>query len=108
MTHPVAEGGVEYLNEHLSYIVAYPFVKDGTEEVPPLLGTHAEVRQRTVLAVADMGKMSAVVVLADTLYDGRKLDVATTDFLEEMVEVKGIVGVEVSPQPWHSIRHRVC
>lgn len=35
-TYPVGQGGVEQLDEEISYILAYPFVKQGAEEVSPL------------------------------------------------------------------------
>ena len=35
-TYPVGQGRVEQLDEEISYILAYPFVKQGAEEVSPL------------------------------------------------------------------------
>ena len=35
-TYPVGQGGVEQLDEEIAYILAYPFVKQGAEEVSPL------------------------------------------------------------------------
>lgn len=44
-TDPVGQGGVEQLYEGGAYVLSYPFVEDGAQEMAPLFGRDGEVGQ---------------------------------------------------------------
>ena len=92
---PVGKRGVEQLDEVLSHIVFHPFVEDGTQKLAPLRGRYREVGQRGIVCIHRRGQCAPVGVGYDALYNGGELYESTFDFLEEVVEVERIVGVEV-------------
>lgn len=93
--HPVGKGGVEKLDEVFADVIAYPFIKDGDEEIAPLLRGNAEIGHGGGIAFMDCGQGAPVSMGEGALYDGCELDVAAADGLEEVVEVERIVSIEV-------------
>ena len=93
--HPSGEGGIEELHKNFSYIVAHPFVEDGTHEVSPLFGSDAEGSDGTVF-VEELCQVSAVAMLLDAFHDGTYLqELAIQLIAEEVVEGYRVLGIEV-------------
>ena len=93
--HPSGEGGIEELHKDFAYIVAHPFVEDGTHEVSPLFGPDAEGSDGTVF-VEELCQVSAVAMLLDAFHDGTYLqELAIQLIAEEVVEGHRVLGIEV-------------
>lgn len=107
LSHPVGQGGVEDLDEVFAHIVPHPLIEDGAEEATPLLGRDGEVGQSCRIALHAGGEGEPVGALHGALHNGGELDVVATDAFEEVVEVEGVVGVEVIDHrqriPFHTV-----
>lgn len=107
LSHPVGEGGVEDLDEVFAHIVPHPLIENGAEEVTPLLGRDGEVGQSCGIALHAGGEGEAVGALHGALHNGGELDVVAIDAFEEVVELEGVVGVEVVDHrqrvPFHAV-----
>ncbi len=72
----------------------HPLVEDGAKKIAPLFGRDREVGQLATLLHARRQRQP-VGTLHHALHHGRELNVMAPYVLEEMVEVEGIVGIEV-------------
>ena len=95
LAHPVGQGRVEELDEHLAHVLLDPLVEQRAEERAPLFGRHGEIRQPHPVVLVHGSQVSSVRMGQDALHDGGELDVAATYLLEEAVELQRIVGIEV-------------
>ena len=104
--HPVSEGCVEKLNVVFTHIVPHPLVEDGAKEIAPLLWCDREIDKFAAFLHAGC-EMESVGTFHVALHNGLELNVVTANFLEKMVEVEWIVGVEVVDHgkgvPFHAI-----
>ena len=107
LSHPVGEGGVEDLDEVFAHILSHPLIENSTEEVTPLLGRDGEVGQSCGIALHAGGEGETVGALHGALHNGGELDVVAIDAFEEVVELEGVVGVEVVDHrqriPFHAV-----
>ena len=95
LTNPIGQGGVEQLDKVLTHILSHPFIEDGAKEMAPLFGGDGEIGQGDVVLIGRTGQVTSIGMGQDTLYDGRELDEAALYLLKKVVEVEGIIGIEV-------------
>lgn len=93
--HPVGKDAVEELDVSLAYIITHPLIEDGAEETSPLLRRNREIGNGSCGVVSKGGKVSAVSMIDHALHNGRNLNESASHFLEEMIEVERVVGIEV-------------
>ena len=104
--HPIGQCGVEKLDEISAYIVFHPFVEKCTEEVSPLFGRNGEVGQ-FVARLEGSGQVASIGMSEDAFHNRGELEVMTTYFLEEVIELQRIVGIVIiyyrHPVPFYSV-----
>ena len=95
LTHPVGQGRIEYLHIVFADIFFHPFVKESTEEVPPLFRSDWKVSQCSGFIFGKRSEMTSVFMWKNTFNDRSELDILATDLFEETIKLQRIFGIEV-------------